>query len=484
MHMIVFFIISLILTVNAATDKNYVLKEQELERLKVQLEAARDSLQTEIASRWRVRQFNIEQREKDKEDLVLQHDKIERLRNELAQIKEECYSKERNIEIEQRKLSEKKEAWNYLASSIEDALKKEADQVLQTFPIDVEQRQKDLEDLRRKFKADRNTSNTLTLLTNYYLKYLETGSRTTIAKTTVIPEQGDPQDITLARFGNVFGFGVNSKTDIFMVGQSGNLGNSRYKIEQIGPSVLRDFLSVSFPQWIEKQQIRGPLMFDIMQNAQTSVLIKGQKVNRSDKFKQFIKAGGPVMIPLGFLVLWALLLMLWKLIVFSRKHTADSRISKTVMKHLNNNEIEKARLYIRNHHGVVARVVHTCIEHSKWSRVSAEKAVKEILIEELPQLNKHLNTLAVIAGAAPLLGLLGTVTGMINLFEVITNYGTSDPKILAAGISEALITTEVGLIIAIPVMLIHNFLRNRANDIQAATEKYAIRILNRLWPES
>ena len=72
---------------------------------------------------------------------------------------------------------------------------------------------------------------------------------------------------------------------------------------------------------------------------------------------------------------------------------------------------------------------------------------------------------------------------MIKLFEVITSYGTGDPKILAAGISEALITTEVGLIIAIPVMIIHNFLRNRADDILTATEKHAMRILNRLWPE-
>lgn len=189
------------------------------------------------------------------------------------------------------------------------------------------------------------------------------------------------------------------------------------------------------------------------------------------------------MYPLGILVIWALALIFWKLIVFSRKYTSDSKISEEVMTYLNNNDVEKAKSYISKHNGVVARVVRTCLEHSKWSRASAEKAVKEILIEEIPQLNSHLNTLAVIAGAAPLLGLLGTVSGMIKLFEVITSYGTGDPKILAAGISEALITTEVGLIIAIPVMIIHNFLRNRADDIQTAAEKHAIGIINRLWPE-
>jgi biopolymer transport protein ExbB len=73
---------------------------------------------------------------------------------------------------------------------------------------------------------------------------------------------------------------------------------------------------------------------------------------------------------------------------------------------------------------------------------------------------------------------------MITLFEVITHYGTSDPKILAGGISEALITTQAGLSIAIPILLIHNFLRNQSLHIHAEMEKHAVRILNRLWPET
>jgi biopolymer transport protein ExbB len=151
---------------------------------------------------------------------------------------------------------------------------------------------------------------------------------------------------------------------------------------------------------------------------------------------------------------------------------------------LNSKENDKALAFAEKQKGVVAKIVTTCLRHSRWNRSSAEKAVKEILIDEVPQLEKHLPTLAVIAGAAPLLGLLGTVTGMISLFEVITNYGTGDPKILAGGISEALITTEAGLMIAIPVMLLHNYLKNQSRHIQAEMEKHAIRILNRLWPES
>jgi biopolymer transport protein ExbB len=150
---------------------------------------------------------------------------------------------------------------------------------------------------------------------------------------------------------------------------------------------------------------------------------------------------------------------------------------------LNRKQKQEAKNLAGYSKGVLARILNTCLDHAKWKRPVAEKAVKELLLAEVPVLDKHLDTLAVIAGAAPLLGLLGTVTGMISMFESITSFGTGDPKLLAGGISEALVTTEVGLAIAIPVLLIHNFLRNRRNHIQADMEMYAMRILNRLWTE-
>jgi biopolymer transport protein ExbB len=132
--------------------------------------------------------------------------------------------------------------------------------------------------------------------------------------------------------------------------------------------------------------------------------------------------------------------------------------------------------------GVVARVIDVCLRHAQWSREDAEKAVREIVMAEAPRLNSHLHTLAVIAAVAPLLGLLGTVSGMIRLFTVITHYGTGDPRLMAGGISEALITTQTGLAIAIPILLMHNFLRNRRNKLRTEIERTAVVVLNRLWP--
>jgi biopolymer transport protein ExbB len=124
----------------------------------------------------------------------------------------------------------------------------------------------------------------------------------------------------------------------------------------------------------------------------------------------------------------------------------------------------------------------TCLSGADKDRASMEKNLRELLIGELPRMGSHLNTLAVIAGAAPLLGLLGTISGMINLFGAVTHYGTGDPKFLAGGISEALITAKTGLGIAIPALFIHNYLRNKRDRLQADIEQYALRILNRLWP--
>jgi biopolymer transport protein ExbB len=78
--------------------------------------------------------------------------------------------------------------------------------------------------------------------------------------------------------------------------------------------------------------------------------------------------------------------------------------------------------------------------------------------------------------------LLGTVAGMIELFESITLYGTSDPKLMANGISIALITTQTGLAIAVPIMILHNFIANRVDSLVNKMETYALKSLNILWP--
>lgn len=103
-----------------------------------------------------------------------------------------------------------------------------------------------------------------------------------------------------------------------------------------------------------------------------------------------------------------------------------------------------------------------------------EAKLDEAILKEIPQLESGQNLIKLFAGIAPLLGLLGTVTGMIATFQAITNFGTGDPKLMAAGISQALITTVLGLITAIPLLLAHSFVNSKSKQlIQVLDEQSA-----------
>jgi biopolymer transport protein ExbB len=100
------------------------------------------------------------------------------------------------------------------------------------------------------------------------------------------------------------------------------------------------------------------------------------------------------------------------------------------------------------------------------------------LLRELPALTRFGSAILVIAAVAPLLGLLGTVTGMIGTFDVITQFGTGDPKMLSGGISEALVTTEFGLIVAIPSVLLGNLTRSWSERVQGQLEQAALELIH------
>jgi len=125
----------------------------------------------------------------------------------------------------------------------------------------------------------------------------------------------------------------------------------------------------------------------------------------------------------------------------------------------------------KNRRSPSCRVMAAALESRGRSREAVEAAVEEAILKQLPRLERFLPTLSVFAAIAPLLGLLGTVTGMIETFQVITRFGTSDPKLMAGGISEALITTQLGLAVAMPIIVIHHFLERRVDKVVGDMEE-------------
>ncbi len=102
-------------------------------------------------------------------------------------------------------------------------------------------------------------------------------------------------------------------------------------------------------------------------------------------------------------------------------------------------------------------------------------------MNEIPRLERFLSTLGMLAAISPLLGLLGTVTGMINTFHVITWYGAGDPRMMSGGISEALVTTMLGLSAAIPIMMCHTLLSRKVENVIARMEEKAVAFVNTIF---
>lgn len=122
----------------------------------------------------------------------------------------------------------------------------------------------------------------------------------------------------------------------------------------------------------------------------------------------------------------------------------------------------------------LGRVLKVYKSSDNWSTETLELKLGEAILRELPKVNLGLSFLKIIAAVAPLMGLLGTVTGMIITFQAITLFGAGDPKLMAGGISQALVTTVLGLTVAIPTLLMHQLVQTRAKRISEVLEQEAV----------
>jgi biopolymer transport protein ExbB len=117
--------------------------------------------------------------------------------------------------------------------------------------------------------------------------------------------------------------------------------------------------------------------------------------------------------------------------------------------------------------GLVGRLSQAVIDAGTLGQEAMVAKARELMAAEVPRLNRHLNTVAVLAGVAPLLGLAGTVIGIMDTFHAITQYGAGNPAMLAGGIAQALMVTEAGLVVAFPLLISHDYLQNRADHIES-----------------
>ncbi len=199
-----------------------------------------------------------------------------------------------------------------------------------------------------------------------------------------------------------------------------------------------------------------------------------------DPLTVHIAKGGPVMVPILALGAFALLVFGVKWLQIRRVRGARPAELRAIVETLAAGQPARAERQAREISGPVGEMLAMAIQHHREPKEYIEEVMYEKMLETRPRLERLVPFLALAAAAAPLLGLLGTVTGMINTFNMITVFGTGDPRTLAGGISEALITTEFGLIVAIPSLLLHAVLSRKVKGVLGSMEQTATAFINAL----
>lgn len=192
---------------------------------------------------------------------------------------------------------------------------------------------------------------------------------------------------------------------------------------------------------------------------ETIALIMARLSEHGLRVADYLIGGGPVMIPLLLtsLLMWVLIFQR----VFCLRRLYRVRLSRAEARF----HVQEGRMPDRPT-GIVARLVADFLVRRTGRRDLDRFILDESVLGLVRDLDRHLALIGALAAAAPLLGLLGTVVGMITTFDIIAVYGTGNARAMAGGISEALITTQTGLLVAIPGLYMKHFLARRAENLK------------------
>jgi biopolymer transport protein ExbB len=187
----------------------------------------------------------------------------------------------------------------------------------------------------------------------------------------------------------------------------------------------------------------------------------------------YFDKGGPVMWPLLALSILGVTVIFWRWWALRQARTGVVEFLRDLRTTLVNRDVPAAIKVCEKHGGPVASIVKAGLLRHGRPQDEVERALQDASSHELAVLERGLPVLATVAMVAPLLGFLGTVTGMINSFEALAAVGLNNPAAVASGISEALITTAAGLAIAIPVQMAYNFFVTNVNGLVRNMESAA-----------
>ena len=199
---------------------------------------------------------------------------------------------------------------------------------------------------------------------------------------------------------------------------------------------------------------------------------------------ELVTAGGWLMVPIVFSSVVVLAICAERLYTLNTNKISPPHLLATVWKQLKAEGLDVTKLRTLRKSSPLGRILAAGLGNASQGRDVMKESIQEAASHVVHDLERYLNTLGTIAAVTPLLGLLGTVMGMIKVFAEIMAQGTGNASVLAGGISEALITTAAGLSVAIPALVMHRYFIGRIDGIVVGLEQETIKLVDAMHGEA
>ena len=192
---------------------------------------------------------------------------------------------------------------------------------------------------------------------------------------------------------------------------------------------------------------------------------------------ELVQAGGWLMIPILLCSVITLAISVERFWTLRAEQVAPRNLLARVWTRIKNNEMDNQWFRELRNGSPLGRILAAGITSHRKGREAMKESIEEVANHVVHELERYLNTLGTVAAITPLLGLLGTVIGMIKVFTAIRLEGTGNAAVLAGGISEALITTAAGLTVAIPSLFFYRFFRHKVDELVIYMEQEALKLV-------
>jgi len=198
---------------------------------------------------------------------------------------------------------------------------------------------------------------------------------------------------------------------------------------------------------------------------------------------EIVQAGGWLMIPIILCSVISAAICVERFWTLRRQQIAPRNLLAQVWNWIKNNELDAKRMRDLKNGSPLGQILAAGITNHRRGRDIMKESIEEVASHVVHELERYLNTLGTVAAITPLLGLLGTVIGMIRVFTSIKLEGTGNAAVLAGGISEALITTAAGLTVAIPSLFFYRFFQRRIDELVVSMEQEALKLIEVMHSE-